>query len=310
MTRPFRFAVQAARASDGPAWAELARRAEELGFAALYLPDHFTDQLAPFPAMAAAAAATTTLRVGGLVVCNDYRHPVVHAKELATLDVLSGGRVDWGIGAGWMTSDYEQAGIEKDPAGVRIERLAEAIRVMRLLFSDGRADFTGAHYRITDLDGRPKPVQKPHPPLLLGGGGRKMLQLAAAEADIVGLAPAARTGRVDTEAARDASAEATDRKVAWLREFAGERIDSIEINALVFLVVVTDDRTSTANGIAGAFGMSGEEVLESPHVWIGTVDEICDDLRRRRERWGISYYAVPQEAMEQVAPIVARLAGT
>src|SRR5688500_8697486 len=187
--RPFRFGVQLSSAPSGAEWATLARRAEDLGYSSLFLPDHFGAQLAPVPAMQAAADATTSLKVGCLVFDNDYKHPVVLAKEVATIDVLSGGRVELGIGAGWMNSDYEQSGIQHDRAGVRIDRMEEGIAVMKGLFGEGPCSYEGAHYRVTAMDGLPKPVQRPHPPLLIGGGGKRVLSIAGREADIVGINP-------------------------------------------------------------------------------------------------------------------------
>src|SRR5437762_11989578 len=167
--RKFRFGVQASSAGSAAEWATLARKAEDLGYSSLFLPDHFGDQLAPIPAMMAAADATTDLKVGALVFDNDYKHPVVLAKEIATIDVLSGGRVEFGIGAGWMNTDYEQSGIPKDRDGVRIARMVEGLEVCKALWSDEPCTYKGEHYTITALDGLPKPVQRPHPPVLIGG---------------------------------------------------------------------------------------------------------------------------------------------
>src|SRR2546428_1826024 len=197
--KPFRFGVQEHSAPSAKAWRDTARRVESLGYKALYLPDHFGHQLGPIAALLAAADATTTLRVGSLVFDNDYRHPVVLAKEAATLDLLSDGRLDLGIGAGWMVSDYEQAGIPFDSPGIRIERLAEAIAIIKKFFAGGEFSFQGKHYSINGIEGAPSPVQKPHPPLLLGGGGRKMLQLAAREADIVHVNYKLSEGRINAK---------------------------------------------------------------------------------------------------------------
>jgi probable F420-dependent oxidoreductase len=301
--------VQLADAPTGDAWVDLVRKAESLGYSTVFMPDHFGEQLAPFPALAV-AAQMTHLTVGALVMCNDYRHPVVHAKEIASLDVLSDGRCEWGIGAGWMNTDYEQSGIAHDSAGVRIERLAEAVTVMKGLFADGESSLSGAYYTITALDGKPKPVQKPHPPLLIGGGGKKLLTLAGREADIVGIAPSATTGAVDPTTARDAAAERTDQKIAWVKEAAGDRFDDIELNLLVFAAVVTDDRAGMADMMAGAFSLTPEEVLATPHALMGSVEEICDDLEARRDKWGMSYIALQEPSMEAMGPVVAKLAGT
>src|SRR2546426_3745581 len=180
--RPFRFAVQEHRAPSAKAWKDNARRVDAHGYSALYLPDHFTDQVGPFAALMAAADATTSLRVGSLVFDNDYRHPVVLAKEAATIDLLSDGRLDLGLGAGWLVSDYEQAGIPYDSPGTRIERMEEGLQIIKGLMAGGSFSFTGKHYRISGMEGFPLPVQKPHPPIVIGGGGRRMLSLAAREA--------------------------------------------------------------------------------------------------------------------------------
>jgi probable F420-dependent oxidoreductase len=309
--RPFRFGVQLANARTAAEWAELARKAEDLGYATLFVPDHFEDQLAPLLALQAAADVTRTLRIGPLVLDNDYRHPVVLAKEAATLDLLSEGRLELGVGAGWMASDYERSGMTMDPAGVRLDRMVEGVAVLKGLFAEGPFSFEGQHYRITEMDGRPKPVQQPHPPLLIGGGGPRMLRFAAREADVVGINPRISSGRIDVEAARDGIASATDQKLAWVREAAGDRYDDVEINMLVFACVVTDDRQGAIDSVAPMFGLPADQLAGTPHAWFGTVDEICEALEARRERWDASYLVVQgAEAMTAAAPVVARLAGT
>jgi probable F420-dependent oxidoreductase len=308
--RRFRFGVQLSNAASAGDWADLARKAEDLGYSTLFLPDHFGDQLAPVPAMQAAADATSELRVGCLVFDNDFKHPVVLAKELATVDVLSDGRVEIGLGAGWMNTDYEQSGIPKDRAGVRIDRMEEAITVLKGLFAEEPCTFEGAHYTITGLDGMPKPLQRPHPPLLVGGGGRRMLSIAARHADIVGVNPALRTGDVDAEAAADATAEATDRKIAWVREAAGDRFDDLELNCLVLATIATDDVGGAAELVAGGFGVDPTAVLDIPHVLMGTAGHMVDALEARRERWGFSYVVIQGDAIDAFAPVVARLTGT
>ncbi len=308
--RPFRFGVQISTAGSAEEWTTLARRAEELGYSSVFMPDHFGGQLAPVPALMAAADATSELRIGALVFDNDYKHPVVLAKEVATLDVLSGGRFEFGIGAGWMNTDYEQSGIPHDRAGVRIDRLEEALTISKGLFADGPVEFRGTHYEITGLEGLPKPVQRPHPPILIGGGGRRVLSLAAREADIVGINPKLTSGQVDGEAARNGAPEVTDEKIRWVREAAGDRYAELELNMLVFAVVVTDDRAGTAEAMAPMFGLEPDVVLDYPLAWVGTVDQIVESLEARRERWDVSYLVVQADAMEAAAPIVARLAGT
>jgi probable F420-dependent oxidoreductase len=308
--RRFRFGIQLSTAADAAGWAESARRAEDNGFSTLFLPDHFGDQLAPIPAMMAAADATTDLRVGALVFDNDFKHPVVLAKEVASVDVLSGGRVELGLGAGWMNTDYERSGIPKDPAGVRVDRMEEAISVLKGCFADDAFSFEGEHYRITGLDGLPKPAQRPHPPLLIGGGGRRVLSIAAREAQIVGINPALRSGNVDAEAARDGVAELTDEKLQWVRSAAGERFDDIELNMLVLATVVTDDRTGTAEMMAPLFGLTPDALEWYPHALVGSVEQIRDDLIARRDRWGVSYWVFQGDALDTLAPVVAELAGT
>lgn len=310
MLRPFRFGVQVGHAADAAAWASIARKAEDLGFSTFTMGDHLDAQFAPTVGLMAAAAATTTLRIGALTYANDYRHPVVLAKEAATLDLLSGGRLELGVGAGWMTTDYEQAGIPLDPAGVRIERLAEAIAVLKGLFADGPVTLAGEHYAVAGLEGTPKPVQRPHPPILVGGGGRKILQLAAREADIIGLNFNLHGGRIDATVGPDGTAEHTAEKLEWIREAAGDRFDEIELQVRIHLAVITDDRAALAEQLAPAFGLTPEAALSSPHSLAGTVEQIIDDLVEQRERFGISYLGISADSMDDLAPVVARLAGT
>lgn len=310
MSRPFRFGVQISEAPDRASWAGQARRAEDLGYAVLSVADHLDDQLATVPALMAAADATTTLRIGSIVHAVDYKHPVVLAKEAATLDLLSDGRLELGLGAGWMTTDYEQAGIPLDRPGVRIARLAEAVQVVKGCFADEPCTFQGEHYRVDGLDGRPKPVQRPHPPLFIGGGGRKVLELAAREADIIGLNIRLDAGRIDAHAGPTATDRATDEKVGWIRAAAGERFDALELQVRVHLASITDDRRGLAEAVGPAFGMTPEEALVSPHALAGYLDEIVEQCQERRERYGISYVTVGLDALESFAPVVARLAGT
>ena len=309
--RRFRFGVQLSTAGSAADWTDLAREAEDLGYSTLFIPDHFGEQLAPGPALTAAAAATTTLRVGTLVLDNDYKHPVVTAKEMATLDLLSSGRLELGIGAGWMASDYEQSGIPMDDAATRVDRLEEGLAVLKGLFAPGPFSFAGKHYQVTDLDGLPLPAQSPHPPFIIGGGGPRVLAVAGREADIVGVNPAIRSGRVDAAAAKDGAAELTDRKVAWVRAAAGDRYDDVEMQMLLFGCVVTDDRAGTLETMAPLFGLTPDELAAYPHAWVGSIDHIADDLVGRRERWDTSYLVVQgAEAMRAAAPVVDRLAGS
>lgn len=307
--RRFRFGVQLSSAASGEEWAALARKVEDLGYDVLHLPDHFGDQLAPVPAMMAAAAATTTLKVGTLVFDNDYKHPVVLAKEMATIDRLSGGRVEIGLGAGWMRSDYEQSGISYDPPATRVDRFEEGLAVLKGLLAPGPFSFAGEHYTITEMEGLPRPLQSP-PPIIVGGGLPRMLKIAGREADIVGINPTIPNGEVDADAARSGTAELTDQKLEWVRDGAGDRYDDLEINLLTFGCFVTDDRAALAEQFAPLFGLTPAQLLEFPHVLAGTVEEICDDLIARRERWDASYIVVQTDALDAMAPVVARLAGT
>lgn len=309
-SRPFRFGVQLSAPTDGARWIEQARRIEDLGYATITMPDHFTEQLAPMPALTAAAAATSTVRIGALVFDNDYKHPVVLAKELATLDVLSGGRVEIGIGAGWMESDYRSAGIPYDPPGVRIDRFVEALAVLRGALTEGSFSFTGKHYTITDYDGLPLPVQRPLPPLLIGGGGRRLLGIAAREADIVGINGTLTAGVVGPDAISTMTREAVEDRLAHVRAVAGDRIDDIELNIRVFLTNVTNDRAGALEAVAGMIAVDPAMVAASPFALVGSVEQLIEDIQRRREELGFSYLVVGGDDVEPFAPVVAALAGT
>lgn len=278
---------------------EVARKAEALGYTSISIPDHFGKQLAPGPALATAAAVTTTLRLAPLVWCNDFRHPVVLAKEVATLDVLSNGRVELGLGAGWMKSDYEESGLVMDAAGERIERMAESLRVLRGLLGPERCAFQGKYYQV-DMDGLPKPVQS-RIPVFIGGGGRKMLTLAAAEADIVGINVDLRSG-LFKDLSSNFAASACDEKVGWVRAVGRE----VELNMLVGSTFV-GNRAKGLERFSREMETPLEILRDSPHVLSGSVSEIVDSLLERRERWGFSYIVVREDVMEEFAPVVARL---
>src|SRR6202453_4877562 len=275
--RTFRFAAQLSKAPDGSAlsWAAQARKAEDLGYSALLMPDHFGDQLAPIPALAAVAAATTTLRLGSLVFGNDYRHPLVLAKEAATLDVLSQGRFELSLGAGWMKTDYEEAGLTYDAPRVRVERFEEAVQVIQgLLRTDGPFSFEGHYYAVHGHSLLPRPVQQPGPPLILGGGGRRVLSFAAQHADIVSINANLRDGTGGPETAPNMSPDKTREKVAWVKEAAGTRFEGLELNALIGFVMITDDARSMAEAMAPAFGIEVDDALHVPGVLLGTLDEM------------------------------------
>ena len=311
--RTFRFAAQLGGAPERTAasWAAQARKAEDLGYATLLMPDHFGDQLAPVPALVAAACATSALRVGALVFDNDYRHPVVLAKEAATIDVLSGGRFEMSLGAGWMRTDYEQSGIAYDTPAVRVDRFEEGVAVLKgLLGTDGPFSFSGTHYSVSEHHLTPRPLQQPQPPLIIGGGGRRVLSIAAREADIVSINVDLRAGTGGPETAPDASPASTLRKVGWVREAAGHRFDDLELNSLIGFVMITDDRQGVIDTMAPYFGIDATDALHVPLVLIGTLQQMEDELRWRRDTYGISYYSIEADCWETLGPVVSRLTGT
>jgi probable F420-dependent oxidoreductase len=295
--------------------AEQARKAEAAGYDVLAITDHLgADQLAPVPALAVIAAATERLRIATLVLNNDLRHPAVLAQELATLDVLSGGRLEIGLGAGWNRPEYGAAGIPFEPGAVRVARLEETVRVLKGLFGDVPFSLCGEHHTITEMNGLPKPVQRPHPPLLIGGGSRRLLALAAREADIVGLLP-----RADTLERRDFSdwlPAATAEKVEWVRQAAGDRFAGLELNSCnpLWPVQVTDRARAAASEMAAqierGLGMrvTADDLLDSPYVFIGSVDHLVDKLGQLRDRFGVGSVMVG-ELDDRVTPVIERLAG-
>jgi probable F420-dependent oxidoreductase len=312
--RPFRFLAAFQAVVDGPTLAATARRAESMGFSALVIPDHLIEQLSPVVAMGVIAAATETLRIGTFVVNNDLRHPAVLAQDLASLDVVSGGRLEIGIGAGWNRVEYDAIGLPFEPVATRVGRLEESVTVLKGLFADGPFSFRGQHYRITDHDAQPKPLQRPHPPLMIGGGGRRTLTLAAREADIVGFAPRILPGRKTDP--RSFTLAATEEKLAWVREAAGPRFAALELNAYPssWPIVVTDDPRAEAGHVIDemrsrtGIELTVEEVLGSPHLFIGSIDGLVAKFRELRERLGISSFVVGE--IDELAPVVERLAGT
>lgn len=322
-SRPFRFAVQSFSAPSAKEWRERASRVEALGYSALHLADHIIgpgpalersnhplQELAAVPAMAVAAEATSTLRIGCRVFCIDYRHPAMFAKEVATLDLLSEGRTEIGLGAGWLESEYNAIGLQFDRPGLRIERLAETIQVLRAHMGDEAIDFAGKHMQLSEFSGAPKPVQRPHPPLMIGGGGKKVLSLAGREANIVSFNFNNRSGVIGPEGVKLSTAEETVRKVGWVREAAGDRFDDLELEIGTYFTFIGEHALGIADGMAGAFGFSQEEMLAHPHGLFGTVDAVCEELQRRRSETGISYITIPDNAIEDFAPVVAKLAGS
>lgn len=306
--RKFRFGVQIANATTRKEWLEKTRKIADLGYTSVFMPDHFGEQLGPVPALMS-VAENSDLRIGTLVLDNDYKHPVVLAKEAATLDVLSEGRLELGMGAGWLRTDYDQSGIAYDPPKVRVDRFEEGLKVLKGAFADGPFSFEGTHYTIANYEGFPKPVQKPNPPILIGAGGKRMLSIAAREADIVGVNPNLSPGEVNMEVGQDGTAERFDEKLRWIKQAAGDRFDDIEFNTLIFIGIVTDDALGAANNFAPLFGLTPEQGLDVPLALVGSVDQICDTLIERRERWQISYYTLSEGLLESFAPVVERMAG-
>ena len=305
-TNPFRFGVQAGATSRAE-WLALARCAEALGYDVLLVPDHFPRGLGAVPALAAAATATERLRIGTFVVGNDFRHPALLAKDAATLDLLSDGRFELGIGAGWFKEEYEATGIPFDPAPVRIARLAESVRLLKRLLGGETVTERGAHYAVTDLTIAPRPVQTPRPPIMIAGGGPKILDLAAREADIVGIAPRSQAdGTLDVASI---TAGETARKVERVRAAAGDRWEELELNVFVYAVDLDEDRAAAAERLAPDFELPAADLRDSPHVLLGSPAQIVATLHERRASYGISYVVVTQPLMETFASVIPLAAG-
>ena len=308
--KPFRFGVNVGPSRSRVEWAEKARKLEDLGYDALTVPDHLANFLAPFPALVSAAEATKALRVGTNVLNNDFRHPVLVAREAATVDLLTGGRLLLGLGAGHMQSEYDQAGLTFDTGGIRVERLSEAVTVIKDLLSGEQVSFAGRHYRVTEHRVQPLPVQRPHPPIVISGNGPRLLMLAARKADIVGLSGITfrRGGTAPDLSGWKVSG--VDERMRLVREISGDRYEQLEINVLVQRVVVTDDRSRAAEELASHWSqISSDEILRSPYVLVGSVDQLVEDLQARRERWDMSYFTIFEPYVSAFAPVVARLAG-
>ena len=311
---PFSFLADAFDLSSARELGERARAAEGLGVTTFVLPDHLVGQPAPVPYLAAVAALTERIRISAFVHNNDLRHPAVLAQELATLDVLSEGRLDVAVGAGWNEAEYTAIGLSFDPARVRQARLAEAVTVLKGCFGADSLSFAGEHYTITDYDAQPKPVQKPHPPFFIGGGGRATLELAAREAQTVGFAPRILRGGVPDP--RSFTWAATEEKIGWVREVAGERFDDLTLNVYpsFWPVTVTDDLEGEAEKVAAAMKersgieLSVREVIDSPHIFIGSHDRFVEKFTELRDRLGISSFLIGD--LDQLGPVVEQLAGS
>ncbi len=327
MTLPFRFGLQSYAADTPKDWRDQARRAESLGFSTFSVADHVigpgpalaatnhpVQNVAAVPAMAVAIEATDTINVGSRVFCTDYRQPVMFAKELATLDFFSDGRLEIGLGCGWLQGEYEAMGVRWDRAGVRLDRFEETVDLIRQHFGDGLVDVSGDHVTATGFEGVPKPA-KGTPPIMIGGGAKRVLGIAGREADIVSLNFDNSSGRIGPDGVGSSTAELTEQKVAWVRDGAADRpdgrgFDDIEIEIGAYFTVVTDQRDATLTKMAPMFQLESEQLADHPHALIGSVDSICDQLAERRETYGISYVTFGASVVDAVAPIVERLAGT
>lgn len=324
--RPFRFSLQSFN-TDSPAnWRTLIQKTEDLGYSTFFLADHFLSEgpalettghppqmLGAVPAIAMALEQTTTLKVGARVFCNDYRHPFMLAKEAATMDYLSGGRLEFGIGAGWIKNEYEAVALPFDEFPQRFSRFAEFVHAYKAFMSGELLDIKGDFIQWSGFSGTPETPQRPYPPLMIGGGSKKILEFAGVEADIVSLNFNNRAGVLGPEGVASGLAEATAKKIQWIRNGAGDRFNHIELEIGAYNTIVTDQQQATAAAIGEALGMSAEDILNHPHCLIGSVDFICEELLRRREAYGISYVAVLDDGtnnmVDAFAPVVARLSG-
>jgi probable F420-dependent oxidoreductase len=310
--KPFRFGICLRYNATAQEWRLKAHKAEDLGYSTFLAADHVWI-FPPIVGMLAAAEATTSLRIGSYVLGNDYRHPALLASEMAAIDLMSNGRLEFGLGSGYHPTDYQKLGINLDAPGVRVSRLEEAVQVIKGLWSGKLFSFTGSYYSIDNLESIPQPIQQPHPPLLIGGGGKRVLSIAAREADIVGI-----LFKGPTEggpAYPFLSPEATAQQVEWVREAAGPRFNDLELSLFIPFAAVTDHRRSGAELVAEHYRKRGldattEQLLGTPHALFGSVDQIVADLQERRGRYGISYYAIVEDHLEAFAPVIARLAGT
>ncbi|MFM9036717.1 MAG: TIGR03621 family F420-dependent LLM class oxidoreductase [Actinomycetota bacterium] len=320
MSKPFRFGLQAYAPASGKDWRDLARKAEDMGFSSFHLADHVigpgpalsatghpVQTVAAIPAMAVAAEATNTIKIGCRVLCVDYRNPVMLAKEVATLDFFSEGRLELGLGAGWLQNEYEAMGIAFDRAGVRLDRMEEVIGLLRASFAEGELNIDGTHVHAVGFEAVPKPVRVP--PLMIGGGAKRVLTIAGREADIVSLNFDNSSGKLGPAGIGSSTAELTMQKIGWVKEGAGARFDQIEIEIAAYFTIVTPDGDGTRAKMAPMFGMTPEVLADHPNALIGSIDEICDRIVERREKFGISYVSFGASVIDAVAPVIDRLAG-
>lgn len=309
MTHPrdFRFGVEILEPFEGMTWMDSARRLEDLGYATLFVSDHFDEGYGPIAGMAAAAAATTTLHVASAVFAPDFRHPAELARELSSIDLISKGRLEVGIGAGYTVADYETTGITMDAPGIRVDRMIEYVAVLRGLFKNEPLTFEGTHYSIAGLQGVPRPFTPGGPPILIAGGGKRMLTFAAQYADIIGVNTILPSSEARAASTRDGVPSSIDEKLGWIREAAGARFADIELHAWVAYAQVTNDSDRIISDLTDRFGAAAEEVRSSPKVLVGGVGEIVERVHALRDRWGYSYFTIQQPAALEFADVVARL---
>ena len=320
MPKPFRFGVQSFNAESGVDWAQQAQLAESLGYSAFHLADHIlgagpaleranhpVQNLAAIPAMAYAAAVTSTINIGCRVFCIDYHNPVVLIKSAMTIDKLSNGRLEFGLGAGWIKEEYAALGLQMDEPAVRIDRLADVIEGVKAFRGDELVDVNNNTLQWKEFTGDPKPVGRA--PIMIGGGSPRILRLAGREADIVSLNFNNRSGMIGPDGVQLSSEAETQKKMGWIKQGAGDRFDDIEIEIGAYFTFVMDDASPVLGQFAQMFGLSEDDMAKHPHALFGSVDAICDELERRRELHGISYITVGRDNMESFAPVVERLSG-
>lgn len=289
-------------------WQNYVRQADDEGYDVVLLGDHIGEErYSSPPAMAAAAGFSSRLRFGTIVFNNELRHPAMLAKDVATVDVLTEGRYEMGIGAGWMNNDFKNIGVRKDPGPIRIERLGESVRIIKALFGEGPVHFEGKHYQVNGLEGWPKPVQKPHPPILIGGGGEPIIALAAREADIVSLNPVHRKGV--RGGGPELSEAALAERAGWVRQYAGDRYAKLRIHLLVHSIRVTDDTRAAAEELGAQFSMTADEALASPYLFIGSPARVAEHIHRLREMYGISYFSIRYQNAATFKAVLPRVSG-
>ena len=323
MTHPFRFGLQAFEATTASEWLDLVKKTEDLGYSTLFSSDHYFGpgriseatghrpvDMAPLVSIAVAAAATSHLRVGCRVFACDFHHPVVLAKETATLDLLSGGRLEVGLGAGWVRDEYDGLGVPMASAGTRIAKLAEYVEVLRAHWAGEQLDIDGEHVHVSGFAGLPRPAQQPGPPIIIGGGAPKILGLAGRLADIVSINFNNSSGRLGGASVASSGADETAQKIGWIRDGAGDRFDEIELEIGAYFVAVGDGAHAALEAMAGRFGVSAEQFATHPHALFGSTAQICETLIERRERYGVSYVTVAQRHVDEFAPVVAALSGS